>query len=376
MIPTPLKIGPGSIVFISSRANTTTSAKGKRPLKVSYYISSIEDSKCIFHAIRDHWKIENQLHYMLDVYLGENGWIKRAGGSGHKHGAYGQNRSLHPTASQSKAGKVDSTSADAPNQAQSSATLRAGTIMGLCVSSGGNVLVLQRSQVIECETDYSFASVNIKRNDMDRLISTYDGYAIWKLSAHSLYQLAKFVVYQNYKHHAKEISDNFESDVLAVYREELKYYKHSQILIATTANGQIVGSIRVMNWDREQPLPIQTLFDLGSFTNSLPSNINVWHIGRFAVSAEAGSSGLTLFKLLLLYAMRPVFESDNDLALAECDNKLLHTMRLMGIQVKSIGESMEYLGSETTPIYATRDGLAYFFNKNRWLMDRGSTIIA
>ena len=80
MIPTPLKIGPGSIVFISSRANTTTSAKGKRPLKVSYYISSIEDSKCIFHAIRDHWKIENQLHYMLDVYLGENGWIKRAGG--------------------------------------------------------------------------------------------------------------------------------------------------------------------------------------------------------------------------------------------------------------------------------------------------------
>lgn len=46
---------------------------------MSYYISSIEDGKRIFHAIRDHWKIEYQLHYMLDVYPGEDGWSKRAG---------------------------------------------------------------------------------------------------------------------------------------------------------------------------------------------------------------------------------------------------------------------------------------------------------
>ena len=51
----------------------------KETTEMSYYISSIEDSKRIFRAIRDHWKIENQLHYMLDVYLGEDGWSKRAG---------------------------------------------------------------------------------------------------------------------------------------------------------------------------------------------------------------------------------------------------------------------------------------------------------
>ena len=39
----------------------------------------MEDSKRVFRPIRDHWKIENQLHYMLDVYLGEDGWSKRAG---------------------------------------------------------------------------------------------------------------------------------------------------------------------------------------------------------------------------------------------------------------------------------------------------------
>ena len=52
---------------------------GKETIKISYCISSVEDSKRVFRAIRDHWKIENQLHYMLDVYLGEDGWSKRAG---------------------------------------------------------------------------------------------------------------------------------------------------------------------------------------------------------------------------------------------------------------------------------------------------------
>ena len=52
---------------------------GKETCEVSYYISSLQDSKRVFRAIRDHWKIENQLHYMLDVYLGEDGWSKRAG---------------------------------------------------------------------------------------------------------------------------------------------------------------------------------------------------------------------------------------------------------------------------------------------------------
>ena len=52
---------------------------GKETCEVSYYISSLQDSKRVFGAIRDHWKIEDQLHYMLDVYLGEDGWSKRAG---------------------------------------------------------------------------------------------------------------------------------------------------------------------------------------------------------------------------------------------------------------------------------------------------------
>ena len=52
---------------------------GKETCVVFYYICSLQDSKRVFRAIRDHWKIENQLHYMLGVYLGVDGWSKRAG---------------------------------------------------------------------------------------------------------------------------------------------------------------------------------------------------------------------------------------------------------------------------------------------------------
>ena len=52
---------------------------GKETTEVSYYISSHEDSKWIFRGIRQNWQIENQLHYMLDVYLGEDEWSRRAG---------------------------------------------------------------------------------------------------------------------------------------------------------------------------------------------------------------------------------------------------------------------------------------------------------
>ena len=36
------------------------------------------DSKRAFHIIRNLQKIENPLHYMLYIYLGEESWSKRA----------------------------------------------------------------------------------------------------------------------------------------------------------------------------------------------------------------------------------------------------------------------------------------------------------
>ncbi|MDD2618835.1 MAG: hypothetical protein PHT87_08590, partial [Bacteroidales bacterium] len=50
---------------------------------------------------------------------------------------------------------------------------------------------------------------------------------------------------------------------------------------------------------------------------------------------------------------------------AECDSKLLRTMKLMGIRVHSLGNGIEYLGSETIPVYSTYDDLVGFFRENQ-----------
>ena len=44
-----------------------------------YCISSHEDSEYVFRNVRRHWQIEKQIHYRLDVYLGEEGWSTRGG---------------------------------------------------------------------------------------------------------------------------------------------------------------------------------------------------------------------------------------------------------------------------------------------------------
>lgn len=142
---------------------------------------------------------------------------------------------------------------------------------------------------------------------MDKLFAFYDNYTIWQLSRNNLRELAKFVVQENYKHHVKDCSSHFiEADVEAVYQEELRYYNHSHTFI-----------------------------------------------GRY---------GLMLFKLLLLYAIYPICDRKNGIVFAECDSKLFWTLRLMGIQMHQLGEGINYLGSETFPIYSNYDDLSIFFS--------------
>ncbi|WP_211836698.1 transposase [Porphyromonas levii] len=44
---------------------------------MAYFISSLTDPKEVFALIRDHWAVENNLHYCLDVILGEDQSLKR-----------------------------------------------------------------------------------------------------------------------------------------------------------------------------------------------------------------------------------------------------------------------------------------------------------
>lgn len=57
--------------------------KGKTTVEVVYGITSLTaqqaDAKRLLHLIRDHWRIENCLHYVRDVTLGEDACRVRKG---------------------------------------------------------------------------------------------------------------------------------------------------------------------------------------------------------------------------------------------------------------------------------------------------------
>ena len=57
-------------------------ATGKIERETRYYITSLKpDAARLNHAIRQHWGIENKLHWVLDVGFGEDLSCKRAGHS-------------------------------------------------------------------------------------------------------------------------------------------------------------------------------------------------------------------------------------------------------------------------------------------------------
>lgn len=73
---------------------------------------------------------------------------------------------------------------------------------------------------------------------------------------------------------------------------------------------------------------------------------------------------LTLFKQLVYLSIVPIIEDPQGCMIAEMDSKLLHTLKILGIETVRLGESVEYLHSETIPVYSERKGLLYFYNRN------------
>lgn len=203
---------------------------------------------------------------------------------------------------------------------------------------------------------------------MDRFITSYGDYSIWQLAKSGLYNLARFVVIENYKHH-QMLSDSAmisDSEVQIVYNEEVQYFEQSRIFVVKNHINEIVGAIRIMNWNKRDELPITRLFGIDRINNTSfkDDGIDIWHVGRFAVSSGLGRDALSLFRVLMMFAVAPICKSDNGVMIAECDSKLFKTVQKLGMNVIALNEGIEYLGSVTIPIYATRNGLLEFVARN------------
>ena len=189
-----------------------------------------------------------------------------------------------------------------------------------------------------------------------------------RLRTNEIKNLSEFVVRENFKHHTSNIlPTGYENDVMEIYLEEMNYINDSEIFVTRDSSGNILGSIRVLKWDYVSTLPLQKIFDINPLSVIGDIQLNdIWHIGRFAINKEV--SDVNLFKKLMVCAISPICQNKGNIAFAECDSKLLRVLRLLGIKANVIGESIDYLGSETIPVSMSYDGLIEFYNANKGLV--------
>lgn len=200
---------------------------------------------------------------------------------------------------------------------------------------------------------------------MDKLILKHEDYSLWKISQENLYAMAEFVVKTNYIKHQNDLFPaDIDNEINEIYKSEIKYFKNSLFYALKDNDDKVIGTIRVMKWDGNSILPIQKDFCV-NLEKIGKMGRTVWHVGRFAVHSNIKSFRINImFKTLLYHAIAPICESGNNIMLAECDRKLLLTLRRLHIDIKEIGKSMVYLGSETCPIFSDTKGLTPFLDEN------------
>ncbi|MDR6158257.1 hypothetical protein QF023_001773 [Chryseobacterium sp. SLBN-27] len=191
-----------------------------------------------------------------------------------------------------------------------------------------------------------------------------------KLEMEQLSELANFVVNENMSHHTdtEEAPEHIQEMITKIYYEDLNLFFNSEFFVSKDSSGEIEGVIRIVKWDYNQELPIQTLFQINPLQISSRRRIPIWHIGRFATRKNIGDR--FLFKRLMVCAIAPLCRKKRGLAFAECDSKLLRAMKLLGIKAKVLGKSINYLGSETIPISLDYEGLKDFYHQNKKLIRR------
>ena len=191
-------------------------------------------------------------------------------------------------------------------------------------------------------------------------------------SESAIKEVSQFVVTTNYIRHNGALPNSINEEIQDVYCEDLHYQSNSWFYVMkndTTQN--IVGSIRVIRWDKQCVLPIEKKFGVSVkklVEEQLHTVEQVFHIGRFAVSTkEIGFASIILFKILLTYAFRSVCVAENSIVLAELDKKLCATLQLFNIHTTQVGQSKIELGSETIPICIDAKKLYPFVEKYKHL---------
>lgn len=195
-----------------------------------------------------------------------------------------------------------------------------------------------------------------------------DSFYISSLKKTEIRDLLYFLVAQNYSRsgQSNHINTNFDVEINNLYKEDQALFDHSvYYILKSRRDNKIHGSIKIAYWDRTSSLPIEKLFDLNAQKVIPAGTSHIWHIARFAISNDIPCCRITILKKLLFNAFYPVYSKGNGLILAECDKKLTTVLNQIGIKTYVLKESIQYLGSETVPIYIKSEWLQNFILSNR-----------
>ena len=185
----------------------------------------------------------------------------------------------------------------------------------------------------------------------------------YKMPHENIQELINFVTNENYLHHHEIVTAEDINSARQILCAEEKQYFSSHIFVAMS-NNIICGSIRIFQKTATQILPLEKIFNI-NVEDLASAGLPIYHIGRFAVSKGADKRGFHIFKTLIALALQVAQQGQGGIVFAECDVKLLRTIRLLGIEAEAIGKPIHYLGSETVPIKLPWSGYQIFLNKNR-----------
>lgn len=197
---------------------------------------------------------------------------------------------------------------------------------------------------------------------MERPIITTVDYTVFEADESALWELATFVVTENYCHHTGEDSlclNDIPKMITKVYQEESELSEISRILIVRNNAGEIIGTIRSTLWDGKTMLPMERLFGINPLDCEFSKDISkFWHIGRFAINSEGSKYPKSILKTLISTVTTPIRKERAGCLLAEVDRKLFKNLKVLGVDAHQIAPSIHYLASETIPIYSKSSELS------------------
>lgn len=210
---------------------------------------------------------------------------------------------------------------------------------------------------------------------MKELVKEFDEFSLWKITGKTeLKKLSKLVIDVNYKHHLHQQYYPHD-EFLKIYEEDIRALSDSNFYAIYNNDNEIIAAVKCQKWNKLTELAIEKDFrvDLRYFIQGLHFQpFEIFHIGRFVIDQEKirrnnalMQKRLTVLKLLMHYALIPVFQNNLNIFICECDEKLFSKLNFLGLYPRIIGTPKEYLGSKTIPIYCDFNGIKDFFFQNK-----------